>query len=212
MGDQRILLGIFPDAQRAHDYQPPGIRVAVEPYEPILRLERMIAASRSLSTSTETGDADTDAALAVALALFTQDLSRLTEKERAWLEWQESLVERTAPKTSEEALVWIQEAMAESNIEFGSDQRASDYDREIQEIYHEIWNILYGRVPRRNLWVADGQRIDVILPLTELGHATREAKAAVAAAGERLGILLQYSDLWEDAALRLRALRTKALQ
>ncbi len=114
----------------------------------------------------------------------------------------------TIPKSPEEALAVIQAAAQTEDISFANDSLCDLLDSEIQEIYVAIRIAEKGQAPQRGLWMSDGQRISIVMPLGSDGRATPEAGEAVKRAGVSLGIELDIQDKWEDAALRLREKRS----
>ena len=114
---------------------------------------------------------------------------------------------KSGPTTPEEALAWAREAVAEGTIEFGSDTLTAQFDAEIQEIYAAVRMAETGKPPRRPIWTADGQTIGFVVALDDAGRPTAAARDAVRSAGRQLGIELSVDDVWEEAAMRLRATR-----
>lgn len=102
------------------------------------------------------------------------------------------------PKTPEEMLDFIREA-ARNEIVFASDTVASAYDDEIQRIYRMLREVEGKPPPKRDLWVSDDIRIDIVLFVEG-----DEARRVAIEAGRRLGVPLEATDLWVDAAARLR--------
>jgi hypothetical protein len=92
----------------------------------------------------------------------------------------------------------------ESNIRFGKDELTAKLDVEIQEIFEAIHVAWRGSRSKRGIWVADGCKIgNILAPEHDIDRILRDASGA-------LGIELAASDLWEDAAMRLRSRRTQA--
>ncbi len=115
----------------------------------------------------------------------------------------------SGPTGPKEALSHIQEAIAEGNVGFADDKVNATLDEQIQWIFWTIYEVLHdGKPPKRRIWVADHVNIGWVLPWDGTGEVTQGGHAALAVAAERLGIELAATDLWTDAALRLRD-RTK---
>lgn len=89
---------------------------------------------------------------------------------------------------------------AENKISFASDRLTSELDSEIQFLFETIYFAWRGTTPKRAIWVADGCKIGSIIDPPEA------AREVLRVASSAIGIELSPDDLWEDAALRLRAL------
>lgn len=111
----------------------------------------------------------------------------------------------SGPTSPKEALAHIQQAAAEGDVYFDDDKINATLDAEIQRIFRTIYQVLHdGKPPKRPIWAADHANIGWVLPCDDAGKVTEEGHAALAVASERLGIALSATDLWSDAALRLR--------
>lgn len=105
------------------------------------------------------------------------------------------------PKTSEEALAHIKAAAESGDITFASDNFCAQLDDEIQEIFTTLRITERGQPPRRNIWTSDGSRIDSVF------DANTDQVACMRQVSEKLGVEIKPTDLWEDAAMRLRSHR-----
>lgn len=95
---------------------------------------------------------------------------------------------------------------AKYSVGLGSDAVVSQYQPEIQEIYRTIYSKLYGYAPEQKIWVSDNVVLGVALE-HENGAYTEESLRAISEAGVELGIIVNPSTRWEDAAQLLRSVR-----
>ncbi len=100
--------------------------------------------------------------------------------------------------TPDEALLLIKKLADEGRVRYASDKLCSQLDDEIQEIYAAVRLDERGKPPARDLWTSDGQTIRGVLD-----RGTDE-EALFKKVSDRLGIVVKPTDLWEEAALRLR--------
>lgn len=91
-------------------------------------------------------------------------------------------------------------------VALGSDSVVSQYQPEIQDIYRMIFSKLYGYAPDKGIWVSDNVVLGVALE-HENGEYTEESLIAFTEAVVELGIIVNPSTRWEDAAKLLRSVR-----
>lgn len=117
----------------------------------------------------------------------------------------------SSPKTPEEALALIKEAAENGNVAFAPSQQAEALDPEIQEIFAAIRVAQTGRTPKRGIMASDESSLSDVLDFDVADGVFTlrpEEVRALSEASQKLGIELHRGDLFVDAALRLRELRS----
>jgi hypothetical protein len=118
----------------------------------------------------------------------------------------------TKPKTEEEVLKTVKAAATEGTLRFSSDALTSKYNEEIQRIFYLLRVYLRGGPPKRQIWVADGVSVGVVLDWTQEGGYSEDSLRVCKKVSEELGIEVTPDTLWEDAGACLRAINPKVVQ